>query len=193
MTLLGDQFFYPLTFTFGFASARVRPRGRPTPPPLSRLRRASHRAWSCPLYLPLATSRQPPRCYPNRRHVRPCGMRALVLHLRNPRIRIDRAPTPCSTCISSACGHAVLALRVSESRSPKTFANRGASAAERDGGDGNQTRVAAMRVLTCGSLSIPQRRRSRLSMRSALMYFCAIRRNFSSISTSVIGFLKCPR
>jgi hypothetical protein len=57
----------------------------------------------------------------------------------------------------------------------------------------DQTRVAAMRVLTCGSFSIPQRSRSRLSTRSAGKYFCAISRNFSSISASVIGFLKCPR
>jgi hypothetical protein len=58
---------------------------------------------------------------------------------------------------------------------------------------GGQTRVAVMRVLTCGSFSIPQRRRRRLSSRSARKCFCAIRRNFSSISASVIGFLKCPR
>ena len=55
------------------------------------------------------------------------------------------------------------------------------------------TRVAAMRLLTCGSFSTLQTMRRRLSTRLADKCFCAIRRNFSSISVSVIGFLKCPR
>ena len=59
--------------------------------------------------------------------------------------------------------------------------------------NGNQIRVAAMSALACGTFSSPQRRRSRASTRSAGKFFCAIRRNFSSISASVIGFLKCPR
>src|SRR5262249_11666864 len=87
--------------------------------------------------------------------------------------------------------HVILAAQVTGLVMQETVS--GTLAVQRDEAQADQIRVAAMTELTCGSLSMLQRRRSRLLTRSALCSLCSRRPNLSSISASVIGFLKCPR